>query len=107
RRVSLSNAGSREVDIEVTSYSEGVLAPPAADAAHQAFSKLFVQTEFVPKVGAILATRRRRSAHDPEIWAAHYAVVEGEFVGDAQLETDRVRFLGRGRGVRTPIAVMD
>ena len=77
RRVSISNTGGRALDIEVTSYSEVVLAPPAADAAHQTFSKLFVQTEFVAKVGAILATRRRRAASDPEIWAAHYAVVEG------------------------------
>ena len=107
RRVSIINSGGRALDIEVTSYSEVVLAPPAADSAHQTFSKLFVQTEFVPKVGAILATRRHRGAHDPDIWAAHYAVVEGDTVGDAQLETDRVRFLGRGRGVRSPIAVMD
>src|SRR6202042_975763 len=48
-----------------------------------------------------------RGAHDPDIWAAHYAVVEGESVGDAQIETDRVRFLGRGRGVRNPVAIMD
>src|ERR1700729_2961037 len=107
RRVAVANTGGRAPDIEITSYSEVVLAPAAADAAHQTFSKLFVQTEFVPKVGAILATRRRRSAHDPEVWAAHYAVVEGEVIGEAQIETDRVRFLGRGRGVRTPIAVMD
>ncbi|HSE00793.1 MAG TPA: glucoamylase family protein, partial [Burkholderiales bacterium] len=61
RRVSVSNAGNRDRDIELTSYTELVLAPPAADAAHPAFSKLFVQTEYLPKVGAILATRRRRS----------------------------------------------
>jgi cyclic beta-1,2-glucan synthetase len=107
RRVSVINTGGRALDIEVTSYSEVVLAPPAADAAHQTFSKLFVQTEYVAKVGAILATRRKRAANDPDIWAAHYAVVEGEVIGDAQIETDRVRFLGRGRGLRTPIAVMD
>ena len=107
RRASVFNSGGRALDIEVTSYSEVVLAPPASDAAHQTFSKLFVQTEYVAKAGALLATRRRRSAHDPEIWAAHYAVVEGEVIGEAQIETDRVRFLGRGRGVRSPVAVMD
>ena len=32
-------------------------------------------------VGAILATRRRRSPAEPEIWAAHLAVVEGEALG--------------------------
>ena len=84
-----------------------MLAPPAADAAHLTFSKLFVQTEYVAKVGAILATRRRRSPAEPEIWAAHLAVVEGETVGETEIETDRARFLGRGRNARAPIAVMD
>ncbi len=60
-----------------------------------------------PSVGALLATRRRRSPAEPEIWAAHLAVVEGEAVGDPEFETDRARFLGRGREVRAPIAVMD
>ena len=47
---------------------------------------------------------RRRSR---EIWAAHLAVVDGEAVGKREFETDRARFLGRGGGVRTPIAVID
>jgi cyclic beta-1,2-glucan synthetase len=35
------------------------------------------------------------------------AVVEGDPVGELQWETDRARFLGRGRGIRTPAAVID
>jgi cyclic beta-1,2-glucan synthetase len=107
RRISIVNTGNRMRDLEVTSYSELMLAPPAADAAHPAFSKLFVQTEYVAKVGAILATRRRRSPADPEIWAAHHAVIEGETLGKPELETDRARFLGRGRDILAPIAMMD
>jgi cyclic beta-1,2-glucan synthetase len=107
RRVSVSNGGSRPREIDLTSYAELALASPAADAAHPAFSKLFVQTEYHSKAGAILATRRRRSIGEPEIWAAHLAVVEGEAVGEPQIETDRARFLGRGREIRTPIAVVD
>ena len=71
-----------------------------------AFSKLFVETEFVADVGAILATRRQRSPDEAQVWAAHLAVVEGETIGDVQFETDRARFLGRGRGIRTPIAMI-
>ena len=48
--------------IEVTSYAEVVLATPAADAAHPAFSNLFVQTELFAHRQAILCTRRPRSA---------------------------------------------
>ena len=107
RRVSISNLGTVVREIELTSYAEVVLAPDAADAAHPAFSNLFVETEFVADSGAILASRRLRSPADRPLWAAHIAVAEGEVVGGPQFETDRARFLGRGRGIRTPISVVD
>jgi cyclic beta-1,2-glucan synthetase len=107
RHVSISNLGSRAREIELTSYAEVVLTPPAADAAHPAFSKLFVHTEFVDDVGVLLATRRRRSPGEAEVWAAHLVVVQGEMLGDVQFETDRARFLGRGRGIRTAISMLD
>ena len=107
RRVSITNLGAHTREIEVTSYAELCLASQAADVTHAAFSNLFVQTEFVPAVGALLATRRRQSDKDTAVWAAHVVVVEGETVGDAQFETDRARFLGRGHHVRNPVSVID
>lgn len=107
RRVSITNSGVGARDIEITSYAELVLAPLSADIAHPAFSKLFVETEYLADTGAILATRRRRTPTEPEIWAAHLSVVDGEAIGAAEFETDRARFLGRGRSIRTPIAVTD
>ena len=107
RRVSISNLGNRIREIELTSYAEVVLAPDAADAAHPAFSKMFVQTEFDAHVGALLATRRVRSPSDAPVWAAHLAVVEGESIGDVQFETDRARFLGRGRDAHEAISATD
>ena len=101
RRVSIANSGNRVREIDVTSYAELVLAPQADDVAHPAFMKLFVDTEYLADLGAILATRRRRAPTEPEIWAAHLAVVDGEAVGKPEVETDRARFLGRGHGVRT------
>ena len=99
RRVSLTNSGRGTREIEVTSYSEIVLATPAADNAHPAFSKMFVQTEYLEEFGAVVATRRRRSPHEGEVWAAHFGVVEGELTAALEYETDRARFLGRGRTV--------
>ena len=83
RRLSIANGGHRDREIEVTSYLELVLAPPAADAAHQTFSKLFVQTEYVAKRNTLLATRRKRAPEEPDIWAAHHAVLEGTAAGRA------------------------
>jgi cyclic beta-1,2-glucan synthetase len=107
RRLSIANSGYRDREIEVTSYLELVLAPPAADAAHQTFSKLFVQTEYIAKRKTLLATRRKRTPEEPDIWVAHHAVVEGTVSGEPEFETDRARFLGRGREIRSPLAVLD
>jgi cyclic beta-1,2-glucan synthetase len=107
RRVSLTNLGSQPREIELTSYAEIVLAPQAADVAHPAFQNLFVQTEFVPELGALLASRRPRSSEERHLWAAHVATVEEQAGGVLQFETDRARFLGRGRAVRSAVSVVD
>ncbi len=99
RRVTLTNSGRRAREIDVTSYAELVLAPASADQAHPAFSKMFVVTDYLPELGVIIATRRRRSPTDPEVWAAHIAVVEGKDTAPIQIETDRAKFIGRGRDI--------
>jgi len=107
RRVTVSNFGDQPREIEVTSYAELVLGPQAADVAHPAFSKLFVETEHLAGLGAILATRRRRAPTEPQVWAAHLAVVGRQAVGKREFETDRARFLGRGGDVRAPTAAVN
>ncbi|WP_456085342.1 GH36-type glycosyl hydrolase domain-containing protein [Magnetospirillum molischianum] len=107
RRISIVNGDSRGREIDVTSYAELVLAPQAADIAHPAFSKLFVETEYLASTGALLATRRRRDPAEREVWAAHLSVVEGETIGAIGFETDRARFLGRGHSIRSAIAMID
>ncbi|MBH0192414.1 MAG: phosphorylase, partial [Nitrospira sp.] len=107
RRMSVTNLGASARDLQVTSYAELSLAPQAADVAHPAFGNLFVETEFVPEIGALLATRRRRSDEDMSVWVAQVVVVEGDTVGALQYETDRARFLGRGQHARTAVSMID
>ncbi len=107
RRVSITNTSSRWREVDVTSFAELVLAAPASDLAHPAFSKLFVQTEYVGAVEALLATRRVRTADEAQMWAAHHTVVEGESLRPVEYETDRARFVGRGRELRQAISVWD
>ena len=105
RRVTLSNNGRVAREIQCTTYAELVLAPQAADTAHPAFSKLFVQTEYIPELETLLATRRRRSSSDPEIWLAQFVMVKGQKASALEFETDRAKFLGAGRSVRSPQAL--
>ena len=102
RRITLTNTGRRAREIDLTSYIELAIAPQAADLAHPAFSKLFMVTEYMPELGVLIATRRRRSPTEPEVWAAHIAVVEGKETAPMQVETDRARFVGRGQTLARP-----
>src|SRR5439155_14200005 len=68
RRLTLTNHDSQPHDLEVTSYAEVVLGPHTADLAHPAFSKLFLETEFVPAEDALLCRRRPRSPEQKPIW---------------------------------------
>ena len=101
RQVSVFNGGGDALEIDVTSYAELALITQAADLAHPAFTKLFVQTEYLPDSRAIIATRRRRTADEAEIWAAHLAVC----ATPVQVETDRAYFVGRGHDTRHPRAL--
>ncbi len=107
RRVTLTNHSEKTRTIELTSYAEVVLAPAAADAAHPAFSNLFVQTEFLSGQAAILCTRRARSEADRPPWLFHLLVGQGGEQGDVSCETDRNRFLGRGRTPLNPFALQE
>jgi len=99
RRLVLRNQGSRPRRLAVTTCAEVVVNTAGAHAAHPAFSKLFVQTELVD--GILLARRRPRADGESHPWLAH-ACLDGVVDG---IETDRVRFIGRGRSLRRPRAL--
>jgi cyclic beta-1,2-glucan synthetase len=128
RRLSITNTTEYVRELEVTSYAEVVIAPAAADLAHAAFSNLFVETEYVPARSALLATRRPRAANQERVWGIHVLASLSGTVGDegtgeaiapsplpaappppareaVEFETDRSRFLGRGRTPADPLAL--
>ena len=105
RRLVVTNHSDRTREIEVTSYAEVVLAPPADDLAHPAFGKLFVESEYVPGARRSSATGRPRSPDDLPAWGLHVLSQEGRTQGPVEWETDRARFLGRGRDPSDPQAL--
>jgi len=112
RRLTITNHGETRRTIELTSYAEVVLATPAADAAHPAFSNLFVQTRLLRERQAILCTRRPRSAAERPPWMLHlmtvHAFTDGKAspaAGETSFETSRAEFIGRGRTAADPAAM--
>jgi cellobiose phosphorylase len=105
RAVTLVNHGLRSRELELTSYAEVSLNDRRADQAHPAFAKLFLETEFDPQSGALLARRRPRGANELPVWAIHTSAADVSASEEIEYETDRTRFLGRGRTPANPAAL--
>ena len=102
RRTHITNSSRARRTIELTSYAEVVLAPAIADTLHPAFSKLFVQTELVPELQAIVCSRRPRSRDEHTPWMCHLLAVHNAGIDEISYETDRARFIGRDRDLAAP-----
>ena len=106
RRITLTNESGRRRTIELTSYAEVVLMDGRAEAAHPAFYGLFVETQALPSEAAILCARRPKSSDESRPYLFHTLVVHGTAAGeDVSFETDRARFIGRGRTAQNPAAL--
>ena len=106
RRIRITNRSRKQRELDVTSYAEVVIAPPAADEIHPAFSNLFVQTEIIHKQQAILCTRRPRSQNEPTFWTFHLMALHGAEIREVSYETDRLKFVGRGNTLSRPQAMV-
>lgn len=105
RLITLVNHSNEIRYIELTSYLELSLAPHLTDRAHPAFNKLFIETEAIPEATALLGFRRLRSPNDTPLCAVHLLSTNPISIGDVQYETDRSRFIGRGRSLKNPAAL--
>jgi N,N'-diacetylchitobiose phosphorylase len=105
RLFTLTNRSDRARRISVTVYAEAVLNAPLADAGHPAFSKLFVQTQRTADGDGIIATRRLRSAADEPLHVVTRLIGPGDHA--TEIETDRARFIGRGKSLAMPRALID
>ena len=105
RRVRLTNRGRRPRTIEITTFAELVIAPAMADASHPAFSNLFVETEWVASAQALIGTRRPRANDERVPWACHVMAVHDAHIDEISYETDRAKFVGRGRSLVKPLAM--
>ena len=105
RRITLVNRSGIPRTIEVTTGGEVVVGSGAADIAHQAFSGLGLTTRFDQENGALFCHRRPRRGDEAVPVALHLMTVHGAEHSPASVETDRVRFVGRGRTIRAPAAL--
>lgn len=107
RKLTLTNYSNRERKLELTSYAEVVLQPLHHHNAHPAFSRLFLQTDYLHQQNAILVRRRPREEEERPVWLVHTVMTPDREASDEgiQFETDKGKFIGRGRTLAAPAAM--
>jgi len=99
RRLTLFNMGAEDRFIEVTSYLEPVIASDDMDNAHPAFARMFVRTEIDKRGDVIRAERNKRDPNEANMSIAHLIVDNAGDARHTEFETERRKFLGRGRSL--------
>ncbi len=106
RRLRITNQSGRERNIEITTFQDLALANQRDDRAHLAYSKLFIETRYDAKRQCLLAHRRPRSEGERDVWAAYS--LNGQAPSrrpkdvPSEFDSDRARFIGRGRDLEHP-----
>lgn len=105
RKLTLYNLSDKGRSLEITSYMEITLAAFSADAAHPAFSNLFIQTEYDEKENVLIGSRRGRVKGAKVPYIFHKIISESALEGPITYETSRINFIGRNRELKSPIAM--
>jgi cyclic beta-1,2-glucan synthetase len=104
RRVTVTNLGDTERELDVISYLEPVLNQKRADSAHPAFSKLFIGAEVLRDNDAIMFSRRPRTENERELYFFHRVTLKTSYA-PIVFETSRADFIGRGFDLSRPAAL--
>ncbi len=107
RRFTFSNMGSEDVDLELTSYGEVILASPAEDESHRVFNAMKISSEYDSKHEALLFSRpgatQTRHFLIHKLWVSEdddYPTSAAKTNNFVEYETSRLNFLGRGGSIR-------
>lgn len=105
RKVKLRNLSSRERRLEVTSYMEAALATYASEASHPAYSKLFMECEFLEDRNLFIC--RRRGSSGGGSYAMHMLQTDAPLDHRVTYESSRVGFIGRNNSLQYPKALRE
>lgn len=105
RRMTFTNNSGQDVDLEITSYGEVVLAPSAEDENHRVFNAMKILSEYDSEHQALIFSRpgsfgtRHYMMH--RLWVAESDSNDEKGANSlVEYETSRVKFLGRGNSLR-------
>jgi cyclic beta-1,2-glucan synthetase len=105
RQITLHNETNEPRSLTVTSAGRPVLVAKRDAPVHPAFSSMFVESERLTELDAVMFARRRKSRDEPQAVLLHRLVLEDAAATFAGYETDRAAFHGRCTSLELPAAL--
>jgi len=106
RKITLTNHGNEEKQLEVTSYMEVADDTHMAEISHPAFNKLFLESEYIKEQDIFLTKRRQRKEPDNP-YVMHMVKTSAMLCKKIEFENDRKRFIGRNNTLENPDSVVN
>ena len=104
RRLTLTNNSGEDLDLEITTYGEVVLATAAEDENHRVFAGMKVASEYDAEHEALLFSRRVTSESRHyllhRLWVGTKTEDGSQSPDLVEYETSRLKFIGRGNSLR-------
>ena len=104
RQITLHNETNRPRRLTLTSAARPVLFDATRAPTHPAFSSMFIESEAIAEIDALLFARRPQTLEEKPAVLVHRLVREGS-VSFAGYETDRCAFFGRNGSADAPAAL--
>ena len=100
RRITFTNNSNEDIDLELTTYAETVLAPHESDENHRVFNSMNIFSEYDADHEVLILSKPVQEARESRYFVMHslWVLDEGEddIKDTPEYETSRLKFLGRG-----------
>ena len=98
RRFTFTNNSDEDVELEITSYAEVVIATHGEDESHRVFNSMKIFSEYDSEHGALIFRKPAQNTQDSHHFVVHKLWADGDdnLLTSPEYETSRLKFIGRG-----------
>lgn len=104
RKITFKNESEETRRLELTTYTEPILAENMADISHRAFSNMFIHSNYDKNTNSLIVRRKGRGETEISSYMVNRLVIDNP-IDEYSYETERCNFIGRNRVINDPKAI--
>ena len=106
RKIVINNYNMEDVELELTSYGEIIIARAEEDIAHRAFNSVSISADFDKETESLIFRRHSRTKELVEYFLAHRMLIIDDD-SETSYETSRENFLGRNNDLNNADVIVN